>query len=275
MAIEELLDYYFYRRVAHLIVPIFLKLRFTPNQITTLSLIVGLIGAFFAYRGMFILSAMFILVAIFFDCCDGQVARLTGKSSPLGRVMDGLFDALWVTALWLGIFKSGYFSNLGINIFPLMLFSSISMIIHCWRFDGIKVQYIEKCETEFYEGDLDFPTAMALFKKEMRSFSFFSAFLALAIAFQMYFFGRGSAKKSTKVLSADKYQENKKILEPVINLWSFLGEGHHNTLVIIGMLLTLVSPYFLMAAFWFILVPMNLWWFYSEYQWRRGLNIIS
>lgn len=273
-AIEEFLDYYFYRRVAYFFVPFLIRRELTPNTITSLSLFTGLVGAYATFYGHFAWGALICFFAIVLDCCDGMVARLTGSVSVFGRIMDGFFDAIWVTALWLAIYHSGYFQRLHLSIFPLMLASSLSMIVHCWRFDGIKVQYIELCEASFNEGDLDAPTAIRLFCCELKKWRLFSALFALIIAFQMYFFGRGARKKS-EPLFVERCQKNKEVLEPVINLWSFLGEGHHNTVVLFGMAMAAVTPIFLIAAFGVILVPLNLWWFYCEYRWRVAMKLIT
>ncbi|MBF0104504.1 MAG: CDP-alcohol phosphatidyltransferase family protein [Deltaproteobacteria bacterium] len=272
MAIEELLDYYFYRRVAHLMVPYLIRLKITPNQITTLSLVFGLVAAFFVYHSYFIYGAFLFLAAVFFDCCDGQVARLTHTSSVFGRTLDGFFDFIWITAFWIAIYFSGYFQSHDINILALMITSAVSMILHCWRFDGVKVLYLEHSSAVYGEGDLDCAEAWGLCKQEARRFNFFTAFLAILLAFQMYFFGRGKEKKGSKTLPAEARQAFIKKAEPVINLYSYLGEGHHNTLVIMGLFLAPFTPYLLIAAFWIILIPMNLWWFYCEWRWRRAVK---
>lgn len=266
LAIEEFFDYYFYRRVAHFLVPIFIRFKVTPNQVSTLSLITGLSSAYLFYRHHFILSGLMALTAIFFDCCDGQVARLTGQSSPMGRIMDGFFDAIWITALWFAIHLSGYFQTHGLEkvAFPIMVVSSLSMFGHVWRFDAAKIKYLEMAGTGFNEGDLDVHEAMALCQKELKRWHLFTALLALVIAFQMYFFVRGNQKKQVYHFSDQQKRKIQTELEPVINLWSWLGEGHHNTLVILGILLAPWSPYPLLIAFVVIMTVMNLWWIHCE-----------
>jgi len=272
IAVEEFLDYYFYRRVAMLMVPGLIRLKISPNQITTISLLFGLTSAYFIYNLQFIPAALIAMIAIFFDCCDGQVARLTGQSSPFGRILDGFFDFIWVAAFWFGLHLSGYFQALDLNVLPLMIVSAASTVIHCWRFDAIKVKYFEIADPKACEGDLDIYQAFALFKQELKKFNLFSALLALVMAFQMYFFSRGTKTKKTYDLSPEERQKFKDKLSPVINLWSYLGEGHHNTIVLLGALFAPISPYGFITAFLIILVPMNFWWFYCEYKWRVALK---
>lgn len=271
LTIEECVDYYFYRRVAHFLIPVFLRLKMTPNQVTTLSMLTGVLASWFVLHQSFFWAGTLAMVAIFFDCCDGQLARLTGQSHPFGRAIDGFFDLVWVTCFWLAIFFSGFLQNEGFaTILTLMIPSALSMIVHCWRFDGVKIKYLERAQSGFSEKDVDFPETLELMKKSWRQRDLISVFWTLLMAFQMYFFVRGKEKKKREEFSQKEQQDAEKTLGPVIKSWTWLGEGHHNTLVILGVFLAPISPYFLIFAFMTILVPMNLWWWVCEWRWRKA-----
>lgn len=269
-AVEEFLDFYFYRRVAHYLVPLCTSLRMTPDQVTTLSLLTGLSAAYLVLHRQFIISAILVIGAIILDCTDGQLARITGKTSPMGRIMDGFFDSLWVTALWLAIFFSGYFQGRGISpgTFWLMFFASLSMFLHCYRFDGIKIKYLELAEPGFWEKDLDYEQATTLLRDELKRIHLFRALLALIIVFHVYFFVRGKMEKLNVEISEAGRGIAKERLEPIMRRWTWLGEGHHNTLVILGLLAAPWTPYGLIAAFVTILLPMNLWYALCLMRWR-------
>lgn len=272
-AVEEFLDFYFYRRVAHRMVPYLHKWNLSPNQVTTISLIFGLAAGLAALNRQFLLSGLLAVTSIFFDCCDGQLARLTGKSSQYGRAMDGFFDFIWIFTYWWMIYFSGVLHDIGHpGVFPLMIVSATGMILHCWRFDGVKLKSLELSGAKFSEGDLDVPEVKKLLKEELRRFNLFSVILLLCMYFQMYFFVRGGAKKQAYARTPEETERLTRHFDPVLSCWSWLGEGHHNTLVILGVLLAPFTPYGLIAAFWFILVPMNLWWFYCEWLWRRSVK---
>ncbi|MCP5464976.1 MAG: CDP-alcohol phosphatidyltransferase family protein [Deltaproteobacteria bacterium] len=275
LPVEEWLDYYFYRRVAHRLVPTLIKFKISPNQITTLSLLFGLLSAWLVYKHHFIAAGFVAIFAIILDCCDGQVARLTGQTSPFGRAMDGLFDAAWITAYWVALHKSHYFQSQGLFVFWLMFFSSISMVLHCWRFDARKLRYFELTGKEENEQDLDAMQAWALFKTSLKKFNLPAAFLALAMTFQMYFFVRGSEEKKTVILSDQEKKRAHALLDPIIHAWSYLGEGHHNTLVILGTFMAPWSPYGLLVAFLTILIPFNLWMFRTEWQWHKAVRLLK
>lgn len=273
--IEEFLDYYFYRRLAHRLVPLLIRFKFKPNQISVLSMSVGLCGAALVYRWQFMAGALLAIAAIVLDCCDGQVARLTGLMSPIGRVMDGICDGVWIASMWLAIYHSGYFQSHGISIFPLMLAASILVFVHCWRFDGVKLNYLKIVRPDFSEKDLDFDSAFKLFKEELKKGHLLTAFFAASIAFQVYFFVSGTKKHATVDLLPAQLPLAREHLDPVIKLWPWIGEGHHNTLVILGLLLAPLTPYPLAMAFGIILGPMTLWQIYAEFRWQRALKAIK
>ena len=55
-----------------------------------------------------IIGGVLLLVSGFFDMVDGQVARVTGKSSKKGEYLDSMFDKISEVAIFLGILIGGY-----------------------------------------------------------------------------------------------------------------------------------------------------------------------
>jgi archaetidylinositol phosphate synthase len=56
----------------------------------------------------FILGGILLLISGFFDIVDGQVARITGKTSKKGAFLDSVFDKIAEVAIFLGILIGGY-----------------------------------------------------------------------------------------------------------------------------------------------------------------------
>jgi archaetidylinositol phosphate synthase len=56
----------------------------------------------------FLLGGILLLVSGFFDIVDGQVARITGKTSKKGAFLDSVFDKIAEVAIFLGILIGGY-----------------------------------------------------------------------------------------------------------------------------------------------------------------------
>ena len=55
-----------------------------------------------------IIGGTLLLVSGFFDMIDGQVARVTGKTSKKGEYLDSMFDKIAEVAIFLGILVGGY-----------------------------------------------------------------------------------------------------------------------------------------------------------------------
>ena len=53
--------------------------------------------------GGLIIGGILLLVSGFFDMVDGQVARITGKTSKKGEYLDSMFDKISEVAIFLGI----------------------------------------------------------------------------------------------------------------------------------------------------------------------------
>lgn len=56
----------------------------------------------------FVLGGILLLVSGFFDIVDGQVARITGKTSKKGAFLDSVFDKVAEVAIFIGILIGGY-----------------------------------------------------------------------------------------------------------------------------------------------------------------------
>ena len=86
---------------------VFVRLRITPNQISLLSLIAGIICAFLFIRQEFLLGALALLASAIFDLIDGSVARKTGSHTDFGAVFDWIVDKYVDALVILGIGLSG------------------------------------------------------------------------------------------------------------------------------------------------------------------------
>jgi Family of unknown function (DUF5941)/CDP-alcohol phosphatidyltransferase len=79
---------------------------FTPNQVTTVSLLLGLLAAAaFATgeRWALIAGAVVLQVSFMTDCVDGQLARYTRTFSKLGAWLDSIFDRTKEYAVFAGL----------------------------------------------------------------------------------------------------------------------------------------------------------------------------
>lgn len=103
---EEWFDLIFYRRIGYAWALLAKKLGVTPNVITIASIFLGVgAGVLFYYDNIWLnVAGMVLLVwANSFDSADGQLARLTGQYSRLGRILDGVSGDLWFISIYICI----------------------------------------------------------------------------------------------------------------------------------------------------------------------------
>lgn len=102
--IEELVDIYFYRRAGYVVARGARVLGLSPNAVSILAGVVGALGGALVSRPRWALAGVGLLVLHgVIDSADGQLARMTGTTSELGRVLDGLAGYATHIALYLGL----------------------------------------------------------------------------------------------------------------------------------------------------------------------------
>lgn len=103
---EEWFDLIFYRPIGFAWAVIARKLGIHPNAITIASIFIGIgAGVAFYFNNLWInLLGMFMLIwANSYDSADGQLARMTGQYSRLGRILDGVSSDLWFIAIYIAL----------------------------------------------------------------------------------------------------------------------------------------------------------------------------
>ncbi len=106
MDTEEWFDLHFYRPLGYGWALLARRLGISPNAITVASIFLGVgAGVCFYFNSLAINTiGVFLLVwADSFDSADGQLARITGKYSRIGRILDGLSGDLWFAAIYIAI----------------------------------------------------------------------------------------------------------------------------------------------------------------------------
>lgn len=90
---EEWFDLVFTRPLGQWWANLFARLEVHPNVVTILGIILGVIAAYCYYfednYPMTLLGIFLLVWANLYDSADGQLARMTGQKSALGRALDG------------------------------------------------------------------------------------------------------------------------------------------------------------------------------------------
>ena len=103
---EEWLDVHFTRPIGLVFALLWNKLDIHPNVITIVSIFLGVgAGWMFHYTDLLhnVYGVLLLMFANFCDSTDGQMARITGKKTLIGRMLDGFSGDLWFTSIYLGI----------------------------------------------------------------------------------------------------------------------------------------------------------------------------
>ena len=103
---EERLDLWFYRPVGFRCALVAERWGWHPNVITVLSILFGVACGVCCYPDdvrINMLGIVLLVVADIGDSADGQLARLTGKFSRLGRILDGAAGDLWFIAIYVAL----------------------------------------------------------------------------------------------------------------------------------------------------------------------------
>lgn len=106
MDTEETFDLIFYRPIGYAWACLARRLGVTPNAITIASIFLGIgAGVCFYFNNLWIniLGVLLLVWADSFDSADGQLARMTGQYSRIGRILDGLSGDLWFAAIYVAI----------------------------------------------------------------------------------------------------------------------------------------------------------------------------
>ena len=108
---EDWLDYHFVRPVCYYLAVFFARFDIHPNTVTIWSMIIGALSSIFFASGCLyyegteglaynLIAIVMLVIADLLDCTDGQLARMTGKKSRLGRILDGAAGFVWFVPIY-------------------------------------------------------------------------------------------------------------------------------------------------------------------------------
>ncbi len=124
------------------------RLRFTPNQVSVLSLLVTLVGLWLVSAipawSMVVLGAVLVHLGLVLDHADGQVARRRGMGSTWGMYLDMAFDRITEVGLVVALLFAGPISGtpsflpgpwepMGASALAFMAMATIG-VMQLWRF---------------------------------------------------------------------------------------------------------------------------------------------
>ena len=96
-----------------------------PITVTLLSIVIGCASAYFFAQDDLrynVIGMVLLIWANWYDCADGQLARMTGQKTLVGRVLDGFGGELWFICIYIGIAIRLY-PECGLKIFLIILWA--------------------------------------------------------------------------------------------------------------------------------------------------------
>ena len=110
--------------------PIYKKLGFTPNILTTISLVSSLIGLYLYKTKNIVLGATLFFIGYCFDCADGNFARKYKMETVFGDYYDHASDSLKLILLFYVLLTLKLKKNVKLYLILITLLLNILMLIH-------------------------------------------------------------------------------------------------------------------------------------------------
>lgn len=145
---EEPLDLLVYRPLAYLWVRLLERTSVTPNQVTFVSIIVGLGAGWLLGLGTdasLRWGAVAVVVFNVLDCVDGMLARVRGMRCPYGYVLDGLAGYIGTGAILLGLGRAAAIRQGDPAAWwAIACVAGVSMAWWCAVVDGLRLEWMRR-----------------------------------------------------------------------------------------------------------------------------------
>ncbi len=241
---EEKLDLFFYRPLGFLIAKACLGTPISPTALTVVGLTLGLISGFFFYdnqstQSLIIASILFVLAGVF-DSSDGQLARMGGKSTKLGLILDGICDNF--------VFGSAYFASI-LTVMPLWGWSIWPIAILAGFFHSVQSSVLDFYNREYLyfgagktKGDYWNPSVEEAKKERDRATGISRFLLGTRISWiwqQTVLTTRTSQQREQwkALVNGPRSQEFQKMYcehnRTILRFWRLMGANFHTILILI------------------------------------------
>lgn len=103
---ESAFELYVTRTPGYLWALLFKALHVHPIVVTLISIVIGAASGYFFYFDDLCLNAVGMLLLVWanwYDCADGQLARMTDQRTLVGRLLDGFAGDVWFFCIYLGL----------------------------------------------------------------------------------------------------------------------------------------------------------------------------
>jgi len=226
---EEIFDLILFRPVSFVFVKLIYNTNITPNHISIVAMIIGVIAGLtfsFGTHTYFIIASILYFTSNTLDCADGQLARLKKNGTLLGRAIDGFIDYVVSTTIYicLGV-AVAKMTGSGWYGFFLCVGGGVSAAVQAFYFDFYRnsfLQYVHGMSSDVND-------EIKEFEEEKEKLKNIPGRVIEKLLINAYlFYSRRQSKmvrsKTTFTVSPEQYYKDNRLL---LRLWSWLGSTTH------------------------------------------------
>lgn len=152
---EETFDLIFYRPIGYAWALLFRKLGIRPNAVTIASIFIGVAAGIMMYFNNIwynVIGMLLLVWANSYDSADGQLARLTGQYSRLGRILDGVSGDFWFLSIYLCICLREVRTSLFFEAYPWAIWLLAAVAGVCHSLQAAQADYYRQFHLFFLKG---------------------------------------------------------------------------------------------------------------------------
>lgn len=262
--IEEFTNTYIIHPISSWLVPHFIKLNITPNMVSSLGMICGLMAGVCYYNYQMPQFAILGFALMFmwhvFDGADGQLARATQNFSEIGKVIDGVCDYVTFISVYVGI-SLALSQSVGNEIWYLTIFAGLCHAVQSGAYE------LQRSEYDFWgkgKESADLPSINQMIEdgKDKTPMGQIANQLHIGYIRMQYAFSgvdRTFRHSLREVLSLAPEKETeiralyREVYAPAVNSWSLLCANYRTFAIFIASISGEPQYYF-----WFEVVVLNL-----------------
>lgn len=242
--VEELLDIFFYRPMSFLFVKLIYSTDITPNQISIVSMLFGILtGVMFGFGTyqFFIFGAVALLISNVLDCADGQLARLKKNGTGIGRIIDGFIDYITGLSIYVGI-------GIGLSIatgnylyvWVITAIGGFSRVLQNMMFDNYRNMYLANVYDKASDLDKEIEEYTRLKRVIDKTKGRYIEKFLVNIYIKYASVQNKTAKDEKLNVSSEVYKSKNIML---LRAWSWIGSTTHLTAVMVACVLNRVDMY--------------------------------
>jgi hypothetical protein len=242
--VEELLDIFFYRPMSFLFVKLIYSTNITPNQISIVSMLFGILtGVMFGFGTyqFFVFGAIALLISNVLDCADGQLARLKKNGTGIGRIIDGFIDYITGLSIYVGI-------GIGLSIatgdylyvWVITAIGGFSRVLQNMMFDNFRNRYLANVYDKGSNLDKEIEEYSRLKRIIDKTKGRYVEKFLVNIYIKYASVQNKTAKDEKMSVSSEVYKSKNIIL---LRAWSWIGSTTHLTAVMVACVINRVDLY--------------------------------